>query len=201
MRYFSAAAVILLFFSTLSAAQNKAGEQLKALQAKFNSLSDISADFVQYTNGRENISGKFAYKKEGKLRLELKNILVVTDGKTNWSYNKKENKVVISDYDPSDPSVLSLDKFINDYPSGCSVSAGAEKGSRFLTLIPATEKHNFKSAKMFINEKDLVDKLIIEDLNGNLIKVIFSDIKTNSGLSNSKFTFNPPKGSKVIDLR
>ncbi len=201
MRYLSAVALILICFTTVSSAQGKAGEQLKALQAKFNSLSDISADFVQYTNGKENISGKFSYKKEGKLRLELKNILVVTDGKTNWSYNKKENKVVISDYDPSDPSVLSLNRFINDYPSGCSVSAGVEKGSRFLTLIPKTEKHKFKSVKMFINEKDLVDKLIIEDMNGNFITINFSDIKTNSGLSNSKFTFNPPKGSKVIDLR
>ena len=50
-----------------------------------------------------NFDGKFLFKKENQLRLELKNLIIVSDGKTNWNYNKKQNKVIITNYDENDP--------------------------------------------------------------------------------------------------
>ncbi|MCL5030318.1 MAG: outer membrane lipoprotein carrier protein LolA [Bacteroidetes bacterium] len=191
----------LLFISSTSFSQNNSNMLLKSLQNKFNSINDLSADFKQSTNGRINLVGKFFYKKENDLRLELRNLMIVSDGTTNWSYNKKENKVIISNYDPSDPSIISLKRIIEDYPAKCEVSDEKENGNNVLVLKPGKPGMNFKIAKIFINSSDLVQKIILTDQNDALIQIEFSNYKLNQKLNNSTFTFIPPKGSKVIDLR
>lgn len=191
----------LLIISSTSFSQSSSNQLLKTLQNKFNSINDLSADFKQSTNGKINLAGKFFYKKENDLRLELKNLMIVSDGTTNWSYNKKENKVIISNYDPSDPSIISLKKIIEDYPAKCEVSDEKENGNNVLVLKPGKPGMNFKIAKIYINSAELVQKIILTDQNNALIQIEFSNYKLNQKLNNSTFTFIPPKGSKVIDLR
>ena len=85
--------LLLLFLMQPVFSQNS--RLLKNLQSSFDSLKDFSADFVQLNNGKVNIEGKFFFKKENKLRLELKNLIIVSDGKTNWNYNKRQKKVIM----------------------------------------------------------------------------------------------------------
>ncbi len=191
----------LFVFSVLTFSQSGGDQLLKSLQSKFNSINDLSADFKQSTNGKINLAGKFFYKKENDLRLELKNLLIVSDGTTNWNYNKKENKVIISNYDPSDPSMISLKRIIDEYPAKCTVTNEKENGNNILILKPGKPGMNFKIAKLYINTEDLVQKIVLTDQNDALIKIEFSNYKLNQKLNNSTFTFIPPKGSKVIDLR
>ena len=191
----------MLIISSTSFSQSSSNQLLKTLQNKFNSINDLSADFKQSTNGKINLAGKFFYKKENDLRLELKNLMIVSDGTTNWSYNKKENKVIISNYDPSDPSMISLKRIIDDYPKKCSVSDEKENGNQVLVLKPGKPGMNFKIAKIYINSSELVQKIILTDQNDALVQIEFSNYKLNQKLNNSTFTFIPPKGSKVIDIR
>ncbi len=72
---------------------------LKSLQNKFDSITDLSADVTQKSNGKSSLSGKMYFKKENNLRIEFGNQTIVADGKTSWNYNKKDKKVIISDYD------------------------------------------------------------------------------------------------------
>ena len=81
-----------LFFAT-SFAQDNAQTVLKNIQDKFISITDLSAQLTQSVNGNVNLKGKVYYKKENQLRFEFKNILIVSDGETSWSYNQKDNKV------------------------------------------------------------------------------------------------------------
>jgi outer membrane lipoprotein carrier protein len=194
-------ALIILFASTTCLAQNEGEQLLKSLQKKFNSTSDLSADFVQTTNGKVNLSGKFYYKKKNNLRLELKNITIISNGKTNWNYNKNENKVIISDYDEHDPSVLSLNNFINVYPSECNVELQDNNGQKVLMLTPQKAGLNFKNVKIWLDKDHLIGKIIINGSNDVLIQIEFSDYNLDTKLADSLFTFTPPKGSKVIDLR
>ena len=174
---------------------------LKSLRQKFNSITDISAEFTQSSNGRANLSGKFFYKKKNNLRLELKNLVIMSDGETSWNYNKKENKVIISSYDENDPSILSLTKIINEYPQRCTVDLQKDNGKNILVLTPKSTGINFKSVKIWIGPEDLIQKMEVLDLNNTAIQISFSNYQLNKKLPNSFFTFTPPKGSKVIDLR
>ncbi len=192
---------LIILFSVSSVTAQSSG-LLKSLQDKFDALKDFSADFIQLNNGKENLRGKFFFKKENKLKLELKNLIIVSDGKTNWNYNKKQKKVIISNYDENDPSVLSLKRIIFDYPSKCSVTESVEAGRNTLTLKPEPDSGiNADLIKIWINKENLIEKVSIKEPGGNVIEVKFTDYKINTGLADSKFLFTPPEGTKTVDLR
>jgi len=180
--------------------QDNTNELLNAVQSKYNSINTLTADFSKSSGNKEDFSGKIYLKKENKLRIELKNNTIITDGETFWNYNKKENKVIINNYDESEPSELSLNNFIQVYPSKSNVSSGEEGNYKTLTLVPKSAELNFTSAKLYINNDDLVEKVIV-DSNSGKSTIRLSDYKLNQDIPDSEFTYSPPKGIKVIDLR
>ena len=86
---------ILLFVVSVSA-QDKGKDILDAVQKKYKSINDLSADFKQSTNGKASLNGKIFFSKGNKLRLELENSTIISDGTVIWNYNKGQKKVVIN---------------------------------------------------------------------------------------------------------
>jgi|YelNatPaOPRAMG01_1025707.scaffolds.fasta_scaffold00304_45 outer membrane lipoprotein-sorting protein len=191
----------ILSFILCSLLKAQINPQLKILQNKFNSLDNISADFVESSNGKENLSGKFYYQKENKLRLELKNITIVSNGTDTWNYNKKEKKLIISSFDNNDPSLLSIKNIVDIYPSKCKVENETAGSLNILIFTPKGNGLPFSSVKLWLNNQNLISKMIIIDNGGRTIQVDFSNYKLDEKLPSSLFKINPPKGSKIIDLR
>lgn len=192
--------VLVFLFTAVCAIPQESGA-LKNLQDEFRNVEDISADFKQFNNGKLSLSGKLLYKKSNKLRLELKNAVIISNGKDNWNYSKKDKKVVVSDHDESSPGVFSLEKFIYDYPSRCNITESNENGSIIVNLKPKGSDLNFSNAKLYPNSENFIKKLIISDMDNNQYLIEFSNLKVNSGIADGKFNFVPPEGTKVIDLR
>ncbi len=194
--------LLLLLFFAKNNYYETGDKLLKNLQEKFNRVNDLSAEFNQSTNGKTILIGKFFFKKEDKLRIELKNSILVSDGMTNWSYNQKENKVIISKNDHSNASPFSLKKIVNDYPKECLISSETEGGNEVLILTPNSGSTiSYKSIKIWINRENLISKIVLKDKADNLTQIDFSKYKVNQKISDGKFSFTPPEGSKVIDLR
>lgn len=192
----------LILFSSFLFAQGNDSNLLKEVQHKFNSIHSISADFVQKSNNQVNLSGKFYFMQRNNIRLELKNSLIISNGKTNWNYNKQQKKVIISTYDSTDASVLSLRNIIFNYPDKCLVSTLNSDTSKVLKLTPKQNTNlNFEEAKIYINNDYLPEKISVKNFNNNLIEIDFSNYHLNGNLSASFFNFVPPKGSNIVDLR
>lgn len=189
-------ALIILFIGLILPQQN---DLLTSVQKKFNSTKDFSVDFQQVSGGRIAASGKFFFKQKKKTRIELGDILLVTDGKTTYSFNNKTKKLIISDYDDSDPSMVSLDAIINDYPSICSIAESIEK--KIITVEPKNSSLTFKQVKLFVTDSFLISKIEITNFDGQTIWMNFSNYKTNIDLSDNLFLLEPEPGTKVIDLR
>ncbi|HEY6907350.1 MAG TPA: outer membrane lipoprotein carrier protein LolA [Ignavibacteriaceae bacterium] len=192
-------AALSILLSVLMFGQDN-NDLLKAVQAKYNSINTLSVDFSKSSGNKVDFSGKLYLKKENKLRIELTNNTIISDGETFWNYSKKENKVIINNYDADEPTELSLNSFINVYPSKSTVSEGMEDNYKTLTLKPKSSELDFSSAKLYINSDNLVEKVII-DSNSGKSTISFSDYMLNKDIQNSVFTYSPPKGIKVIDLR
>lgn len=188
-----------LFFGT-SFPQNKAEIMLKSIQEKYKSISTISAEFKQLTGGKMNLEGNFYFAKNNKIRLELKHSIIVSNGVTNWSYNKSENKVIITNYDKENPPLFSIDNLINKYPSLCQISSELIEGKNVLVLTAKNSSLKFSSIKIWLNGESLIDKLLINS-GGKTIEMIFSGYRINQKLNVSKFSFTAPKGSSIVDLR
>lgn len=193
--------LIILCGGKLVTAQNDPTQLLQVVQEKFNALTDLSANLTQSVNGSTNLTGKVYYKKEDKIRFELTNILIVSDGETNWNYNKKENKVIISSYDEENAGLLSIKRIVFEYPEECELSTYMVEDQAVLKLVPQTSTFNFNSVKLWITDDNLISRALIDDPAAGLVQIDLTNYSVDKNLPDSKFTFTPPEGSKVIDLR
>jgi outer membrane lipoprotein carrier protein len=194
----------LIFFLSILAINISAqtgDEVLLSLQNKFKSINDFTADITQKVNGKVNLSGKLLFKKENNLHFEFKNQTIISDGQTNWNYNKKDNKVIISDYDNSGSNFLSINYLVYEFPKECIVSLSQDGNQKSLLLQPKTKKNNLGDVILVITKDDLIEKAKISDQNTGTIEIRFSNYKLNQKIPDSKFSFTPPEGSSVIDLR
>ena len=191
----------LIFFFATTFAQEDTQEVLKNLQDKFESITDLSAQLTQSVNGNVNLKGKVYYKKENQIRFEFKNILIVSDGETSWSYNQKDDKVIITDYESEGNKILSMRQIIFDYPQDCDLSTFKSEDQTVLELIPQDNEFSFTSIKLFIDGDNLITKAMMDDPATGEIQIELSDYQLNKDLTDSFFQFSPPEGSQVIDLR
>ena len=189
-----------LVYSTIGFAQN-AESVLKSLQDKFDSITDLSVDITQKSNGKSSLGGKMYFKKENNLRIEFGNQTIVADGKTSWNYNKKEKKVIISNYDEAGAGLLSINYLIYQYPSECDLSLSSEGGRQILNLKPKSKRNNLGEVKLYITKENLIDKAVISNQATGTMEVLFSDYELNQKISDSKFAFTAPEGTSVVDLR
>ena len=192
--------LLVLFLSTVGFPQS-AESVLTSLQNKFDSITDLTADVAQKNNGQSNLTGKMYFKKENNIRLELGNQTIVADGKTSWNYNKKNKKVIISDYDEAGSGLLSINYLVYQYPSECDLSLSTEGSSQILNLKPKSKKNNLGEVKLYISKENLIDKAVISNPASGTMEVSFSNYKLNQNLSDSKFSFTAPEGTTVVDLR
>jgi outer membrane lipoprotein-sorting protein len=192
---------VFFFLINVSIAQSDAQELLMNIQNKFDSINDLSANIVQSVNGKVNIKGKVFYKKENNLRFEFENVVIVSDGETSWNFNKKQNKVIISDYDNEGNKILSIRQLIYNYPEECELSTFEAEGREALRLISLDDTFGFNSIKLFTNSENLITKVMIDDPATGNVQVDLLNIELNKSLPDSYFQFSSPEGSQVIDLR
>jgi len=190
---------VLLIGTALSQADDDT--LLKELQAKFDSIEDATVDFEQLHNGKNILSGVLLYKNGNKLRIDTKNLLIISDGSTSWNFNKREDKVIISNYDENSTGLLSVKELVYVFPKGCDISSTVSGDQRVLILIPNSYSVNFDEAQIWLTDDDLISKVKVTDTSMGTTEINFKNYRLNQDLSSSKFSFTPPKGSKIIDLR
>jgi outer membrane lipoprotein-sorting protein len=193
--------ISILLLAVSVSAQDKGRDLLGAVQKKYNSLHDFSAGFKQVLNDKTSLAGKVYYAKGNKYKMELINSTIISDGITIWNYNKKQKKVVINNASESEQN-FSIDNILNDYPSKSAVTLEKEDNLDVLVLIPLKDKYlNFKKASITIKPDFLIERVLIENVSAGNSVLRFSDYKLDQNLSDSMFSFSPPEGTTVIDLR
>ncbi|CAN5402986.1 outer membrane lipoprotein carrier protein LolA [soil metagenome] len=201
--------LLLIFAITLVSgvkAQN-AQEIIKNVQAKYDKISDAKATFSQSIKGSgkgASGSGTVYIKKEDYYRIEIGGQTIITDGKTSWSYNPKKKQVVIDNY-KDDGNTFSPNKFLFKYPENFYSDLESEENISgidcyVIKLTPRTSG-NIKSAKIWIDKNENLIKKITISSKESTSTYTLKNIDLNAGLSSSKFTFSPPAGVEVIDLR
>ena len=193
--------IIVVLLVSIAHTQTNGNELINDLQTRFNAIDDLTAEFIQSTNGKIFLSGVFLFKKENMVKIIAKQLIIVSDGTTSWSYNKKENKVIISSFDENDPGVFSINELVYNFPEECDISSNIENGEKVLTLVPNGYKYNFNKVQIWLNTDDLISKVLFIDPAFGETEVTFSNYKLNQNFSDSEFYFIPPVGSKIIDLR
>jgi outer membrane lipoprotein-sorting protein len=192
--------LIMLCYSTFAFGQNTESV-LKSLQNKFDSISDLTTDVAQRSNGKSILTGKMYFKKENNLRIEFGNQTIVADGETSWNYNKNSKKLIISNYDEEGAGLLSINYLVYQYPSECELSLSSEGSKQILNFKPKSKKNSLGEVKLYITKENLIDKAVITNTASGNMEVSFSNYKLNQNISDAKFSFTAPEGTTVVDLR
>ena len=202
--------LLILFFIPSIMFGDDAEKIISHLQKKYDGMKDATISFTQkvqfnFTKKEQTFSGKITMKRGNKYRIEVGEQTIVTDGKTVWTYSKPNKQVLVNMYQ-EDEETLTPDKIMTALPKEYkSEIVGEEKIGKFKTTIlklQPKESSTIKSMKVWVDESEwLMRQIQIQDVSDNLSTYMIDEIKMNTGVADSYFKFDAPKGVEVIDMR
>ncbi len=133
---------------------------------------------------------------------------IISDGKTQWTYLKKDNEVQISNVDNSGEGLNPAQVF-TIYEHGYKYIYNGESkiGGKIyqeIDLTPEDIKKSFFKVRLEIDKvKKQIHSALIFDRNGNRYTYTLRDFVPNIQVPDNTFTFDPKihKGVEVVDLR
>jgi outer membrane lipoprotein carrier protein len=204
----------LLFLAIPILAQQKTltvQDVTERMQRRYEMIDDATAEFKQqvkfgFSKIEQTFDGTLQMKKPNKYRIESEYQTLVTDGSTVWAYSPINNQVLVDRYKENQNSI-SPERFLLNIPSAYFATLlGREKlgGVDVVTLrlIPKDDRSFVKSVKVWVeNEKWVVQRVSIVDVNETETTYTIKNIKLNSNIREATFSFVPPSGTEVVDLR
>lgn len=209
------ASFIALFIAVLFTGQQPLSAQSEAeligrLRAKYDQVELMKADFTQ------NITSPFGDllpENRGSLlvegdryRVETASQTFVTDGETTWIYSALEKQVLINDF-VDDETTFSISNFLDNFHSDYQVlntSLSYLNGTRHheLQLKSEVNESFFKEVTLWMRDSDhVITRLKVLDVNDAVLDFNLNDIEINPYIEGNPFTFTPPDGAEIIDLR
>lgn len=163
--------------------------------------SGVSAAFTLNNPITGNVSGTIAVK-GGKFNARTPQAIVWFNGKTQWTYMKKNNEVNISIPTQAQQQMMNPYTFINVYKTGYKMSSTKAGGSYEVHLVAQNQKRSIQEMYVTVNSKTYVPSRVKMKHNGRWYTVTISNFSAKK-LPDSLFAFNSKDypSAEVIDLR
>ena len=192
-------------------------EVIRRQQQRYEKLTSISARFRKshywkLVDQKTELGGSLYVRKPNQFRFETRVQTVVSDGEIAWNYTPENEQVLLSSYDRATGD-RSYEKLLFDlillggYESRYDPRlAGEERvdGRRcYRVELTAREEESYISRiRLWIDRKLwLVRRAEYLNLNDDVTTYEISRLKVDGKLKPALFTFVPPDGVEVIDLR
>ena len=176
----------------------------RRLQQRYGTVRTLQADFVQAVGG-QRLQGTLAVRGEA-FRLDLGEQVLVTDGRTMWTYSREDRQVVVQDYDRGQVG-FSVGQLFTDYlrvfrATGASKATLAGVRHDVLSLRPRASGTSVRDATLYVRSSDAVPTRVrVHDRNGGTLQFDVANVRLNGALAASAFRFDAPRGTEVVDLR
>lgn len=220
-------AYTILAISTYSTAFAQKDSQAKAIlgevSQKYRSYDVIKTDFTlslnnQQANIKETQTGTLVSKaKSGKYRVTLYNSAakpevdkeILSDGKSQWTYLKKDKEVQVSDADKSGDGLSNPAQIFTMYEKGFKyLYTGEQKiaGKTYQTieLTPEDDKKAIYKVKLTIDKvKKQIYSALLFDKNGNRYTYTVRTFTPNVPAADATFAWDAKghPGVELVDLR
>lgn len=186
------------------------GQLIDGLQAKYNKLTSLSADFTQiYNSGSQTRreSGRVVLKKPGKMRWDYTSPeakMFISDGKTLYEYvpaDKYASKSSIKDSgDMRAPFAFLLGRgnLRRDFKViEFAKEAPARAGNKVLRMVPKRAA-DFRELLIEIEPASLqISRLTLIESGGSRSDFLFSNVQENPAVNAAQFIFKVPAGVEV----
>lgn len=204
--------LLMTAFSASAQTDAKATEILKGVSARYKSYKSIAASFTlkmmdQKTKKTQQQKGTITLR-SNQFNLGMADQVVMSDGKTNWTYLKETNEVQISDA-KTDPGAITPATVFTMYEKGFKSKFVGEKslnGKTFqiIELVPDDNKKSYFKIQLQIDKKErYVNEARIYDKSGSIYTYAIDKFTPNADVTDDMFTFNKAKypGVETVDLR
>ncbi|PYR13693.1 MAG: hypothetical protein DMG00_06175 [Acidobacteria bacterium] len=204
----------LLLVPVLIAPDRTAPELAQALQKKYDTIKDFSADFVHAYEGgvlRKQITerGHLLVKKPGKMRWDYtspEQKQFVSDGVKMYSYIPQDKQVIVSTIPPEDeattPTLFLAGKgnLVRDFTASITdAPKGMPADTRALKLVPKVRQKDYDWLVLVVDPNTLDFRgLVTVDAQGGISTFFFANLKMNVGVADKEFTFKVPRGVDVV---
>jgi len=202
---------LLLFVSPLAFAGADADKIVQGVEAAYKDVKTLRADFVQVTRSKAmgdetRQRGRVLLKRPQMMRwtfTQPSGTEFVTDGETMWVWSAAENQVIISKGMSSGGQGMSqlLDD-LNRLTELFDVEVLESKGKGGSVLLGLKPKGDaaFQSLELRLAKKGYsVQAVTVIDAFGNEVSLTFSSVKNNADIADSKFRFEVPQGTQVLN--
>jgi outer membrane lipoprotein carrier protein len=183
------------------------------LQARYDTVRDLSADFVHVYEGgvlrrKSTERGTVLMKKPGKMRWTYaapEKKLFVADGQKFWAYVPEDRQVVVTTLPPGDQvgaaTLLLAGKgnLLRDYAVSAAEVSERPPDTWAIKLVPLREQADYDWLVLVVDVRGLgIRMLITADSQGGQSTFTFTNVRENKGLPDREFTFKVPRGVDVI---
>ena len=185
----------------------------RAIQQKYDTVRDFSADFVHTYRGgvlRKEATerGTVLIKKPARMRWTYEfpeRKVFVGDGLRIYSYIPEDRQVIISPV-PADGEATTPALFLSghgnllrDFVASTPDAADATPGTSTLKLTPRRHEAEYDWLILVVDRGTYrLRKLVTADAQGGQSTFTFSDVRENVGISDKEFRFTIPRGVDVI---
>jgi len=216
MRKITLALMVLVAFTASAYAQTdaKAKAILAEVSKKYKSYNIVKTDF---TFTLENPKAKVKETQQGtlyvkansnKYKVAMTNQELFSDGKSTWTYLKKDKEVTVNNVDNSGDAINPA-KIFTVYEKGFKyIYTGEEKvGGKTYQMIDLTpidlKKSIFKIRLSIDKTAKQIANVVLFDKNGNKYTYNVKTFSPNINLPETTFAFDAAKypGVEVVDLR
>jgi outer membrane lipoprotein carrier protein len=175
----------------------KSADQLAAaLQAKYAAVTDFSASFVHKYRGG-------VLKKEA---TERGTLLIKKPGRMRWTYIPEDRQVIISEVPPDDnpttPALFLTGKghLTRDFVVSVPDVVDPTPDTYTLKFTPRRREAEYDWMVLVVDRTTLqIRQLVTVDAQGGESTFIFSNVRQNAGLADSRFAFTVPRGVDVVN--
>lgn len=196
----------------LFASDDKANEIIKEVKKKYDDIKTFNAEFTQTFHWilADNVhqqQGKIWLKGKEKFKIETEDQIIVSNGKTIWTYSRFNNQVIIDNIDKSGQEIrLPKDiffKYSEQYePTYFQSETIFDQECHVVELNAKTEDIFIKYMKIWISKKILIPiKILQVDLNKNENTYALKNIQLNKSMPDDFFVYEIPDSVEIIDMR
>lgn len=205
--------LVLALLPAVAVAQSRppALDTARALQEKYDRVKDFTADFTHTYEGgvlkrKSTERGTVQVKKPGRMRWEYtapEKKTFVSDGTKMYSYVPADKQVIVSSVPAADEATTAVmflagkGNLARDFD--VAYAETAIPGSVALRLNPRQKQRDYDWLIVVVDSATLrIRALAAADQQGGRSTFEFTNYRENTGIADSVFAFNIPRGADVI---
>lgn len=204
-------AALVLLPVLVSAQRIAPAKVIKNIESALEKAGSLQIDFKEtyvwsFTGVEQSSEGRLLLEGEDKFRVESGGQVMVSDGKTLWSYSAPDKRVIIDWMENNEETMLPR-RMLFHYSRDYDLRVDGEEtvnGAGCLKLLFTTQSGEtmFPEVTVWVNKDSwMIVQVRQTDLNGNETEYLLETVKTNMTFDPDLFTFTVPEGSEVVDMR